>query len=216
MLLRSGGGSGGQPPLNHQERAAQTPTAQILQPASMYTFSYFQRYALLEPAAFAPPSNSQFDYQHDATLLSFPDVPATELAPIQPRRDAAYSNSSLPSLSSLTSSQSALTFSSTQPVGASSYSPTTAPTGVTNWPSMNPLTAYYTPSYMQGADSPQRMDLDVTSNGTVASPDRHHEGRASSVSLDDPDVRMAAEALGDLRAGTPSPRPLRPGAARDC
>jgi hypothetical protein len=34
------------------------------------------------------------------------------------------------------------------------------------------------------------MDLDVGSNG-----------RASSVSLDDPDVRMAAEALGDLRAG---------------
>ncbi|KAI0546129.1 transcription factor Opi1-domain-containing protein [Xylaria curta] len=46
------------------------------------------------------------------------------------------------------------------------------------------------------------MDTDTSSNGTMsaASPDRFHNGRASSVSLDDPDVRMAAEALGDLRA----------------
>lgn len=54
---------------------------------------------------------------------------------------------------------------------------------------MNPLTTFYTPSHVQASDSPQRMDVDVGSNG-----------RASSVSLDDPDVRMAAEALGDLRA----------------
>ncbi|KAI0427139.1 transcription factor Opi1-domain-containing protein [Xylaria sp. FL1042] len=46
------------------------------------------------------------------------------------------------------------------------------------------------------------MDGDVNSTSTVstASPDRFPDGRASSVSLDDPDVRMAAEALGDLRA----------------
>ncbi|KAI0909910.1 transcription factor Opi1-domain-containing protein [Ustulina deusta] len=46
------------------------------------------------------------------------------------------------------------------------------------------------------------MDTDISSNSTVstASPDRFYDGRASSVSLDDPDVRMAAEALGDLRA----------------
>ncbi|KAI8625585.1 transcription factor Opi1 [Xylariaceae sp. FL1651] len=35
---------------------------------------------------------------------------------------------------------------------------------------------------------------------SAASPDRFQDGRSSSVSLDDPDVRMAAEALGDLRA----------------
>lgn len=48
-----------------------------------------------------------------------------------------------------------------------------------------------------------KMDVDTSSNSgaSAASPDRFADGRASSVSLDDPDVRMAAEALGDLRAG---------------
>jgi hypothetical protein len=51
------------------------------------------------------------------------------------------------------------------------------------------------------------MDLDIkAATNAVArtaspSPDHHHNGRSSSVSLDDPDVRLAAEALGDLRAG---------------
>jgi transcriptional repressor OPI1 len=49
------------------------------------------------------------------------------------------------------------------------------------------------------------MEVDVSSNSALsvsaASPDQFTEGRASSVSLDDPDVRLAAEALGDLRAG---------------
>ncbi|KAI1469621.1 transcription factor Opi1 [Daldinia caldariorum] len=46
------------------------------------------------------------------------------------------------------------------------------------------------------------MDIDASSSSGVSapSPDRFPDGRASSVSLDDPDVRMAAEALGDLRA----------------
>ncbi|OTB00167.1 hypothetical protein M426DRAFT_66388 [Hypoxylon sp. CI-4A] len=46
------------------------------------------------------------------------------------------------------------------------------------------------------------MDIDTSSSSGVSapSPDRFQDGRASSVSLDDPDVRMAAEALGDLRA----------------
>ncbi|KAI1263690.1 transcription factor Opi1 [Xylariaceae sp. FL1019] len=49
------------------------------------------------------------------------------------------------------------------------------------------------------------MDHDTSSNSgasvsSVASPERYHDGTVSSVSLDDPDVRMAAEALGDLRA----------------
>ncbi len=48
------------------------------------------------------------------------------------------------------------------------------------------------------------MDTDASSSGTVgaASPDGLYNGRGGSVSLDDPDVRLAAEALGDLRAGT--------------
>ena len=81
-----------------------------------------------------------------------------------------------------------------------------------HWPSLNPFSAYYTPSYVQAADSPSRMDLDMTNTGSgggggggplmnPASPDRFLDGRSSSVSLDDPDVRLAAEALGDLKAG---------------
>lgn len=74
-----------------------------------------------------------------------------------------------------------------------------------HWPSVNPLAAYYTPGYGQAGDSPLKTDADAssTSTGTAGamSPDCHIDGRASSVSLDDPDVRLAAEALGDLRAG---------------
>ncbi|KAK2033036.1 transcription factor Opi1 [Colletotrichum zoysiae] len=55
------------------------------------------------------------------------------------------------------------------------------------------------------------MDLDVNTNSVMnaASPDRFYEGRAASVSLDDPDVRMAAEALGDLRADFINSPPAR-------
>lgn len=47
------------------------------------------------------------------------------------------------------------------------------------------------------------MDLDSitnTSAPSATSPEPFDQGRAPSVSLDDPDVRLAAEALGDLRA----------------
>ncbi|KAH9909540.1 transcription factor Opi1 [Xylariomycetidae sp. FL2044] len=46
------------------------------------------------------------------------------------------------------------------------------------------------------------MDVDSPSTSAVgaASPERVQDGRASSVSLDDPDVRLAAEALSNLRA----------------
>ena len=93
---------------------------------------------------------------HDPTSLSFPQVP-TELPPIQP---VAQNAGTLPSLSETVSDQSK------------------------HWPSLNPLTAYYS-SHAED----EKMDT---------SPDRP---RSNSVSLDDPDVRMAAEALGDLRAG---------------
>ncbi|ELQ39430.1 hypothetical protein OOU_Y34scaffold00498g12 [Pyricularia oryzae Y34] len=64
-----------------------------------------------------------------------------------------------------------------------------SPPRLTSWPTGNPLTTYYTPSHAQAAESPARMDVDMSNTP-----------RAGSVSLDDPDVRMAAEALGDLRA----------------
>jgi len=72
-----------------------------------------------------------------------------------------------------------------------------------SWPSGNPLTAYYQPgpSHLSpkgikpsnGMNSPSTMDLD--------GPDSRGRRGGSVVSIDDPDVRMAAEALGDLRAG---------------
>ncbi|OTA90036.1 hypothetical protein M434DRAFT_23137 [Hypoxylon sp. CO27-5] len=77
------------------------------------------------------------------------------------------------------------------PTAEPAYSPP-APPSLTHWPSLNPLTAYYTPSHVQNAESPMRMDVDTSSSSGLSAP--------SSVSLDDPDVRMAAEALGDLRA----------------
>lgn len=132
-----------------------------------------------------PPAYTQV---HDPSTLSFPEAPKTELPPIQSQGEVTTgTNHSLPSLSSVTGPQPHLYGSprTTEP----SYSP--EPLGTTQWPSMNPLTTFYSPSHVQAINSPQRMDVDVGSNG-----------RASSVSLDDPDVRMAAEALGDLRAGT--------------
>jgi len=43
-------------------------------------------------------------------------------------------------------------------------------------------------------DSPSGMDLDT--------PESRGRRGGSVLSIDDPDVRLAAEALGDLRAGT--------------
>lgn len=51
------------------------------------------------------------------------------------------------------------------------------------------------------SDSPASMDVDTTSAASTPSPDRQKEDTPTSITLDDPDVRLAAEALGDLRAG---------------
>ena len=69
---------------------------------------------------------------------------------------------------------------------------------VTTWPSSNPFVSYYRPPHgspstasARGVDSPGAMDLD----------DSRGVRGGSVLSIDDPDVRLAAEALGDLRAG---------------
>jgi len=140
-----------------------------------------------------PPSYAQ---SHDPASLSFPDVPSAELAPIQPVAQHA-AGSSLPSLSAVTGPPQA----PFAPDTRDQAYPTCRPN---HWPSLNPLTAYYASSH---APDDLRMDIDESSTGTfsAASPDRHYEGRANSLSLDDPDVRLAAEALGDLRAGGSTP-----------
>jgi transcriptional repressor OPI1 len=154
--------------------------------------------SLSQVPSYAPPSYAQ---SHDPALLQFPTVPSTELPPIQPA--LAHNDSdhhTLPSLSSVTGPQ-PQRFPPPQPTELSYNQP--APALVNHWPNLNPFTAYYAPGHVQAAESPAKMDVDVSSNSAVsaASPDRFHDGRASSVSLDDPDVRIAAEALGNLRAG---------------
>ena len=177
--------------------------------------------------SFPPPSYSQASDNSALPLAAsnlLSDSPTTaELAPIQPHAADRTPGSSapLPSLSSLTGRQHhrfhsppslAPPLAPPQAVSPpafpdrSSYSPPIP--AVNHWPSLNPLTAYYSPSHTQPAsDASHQMDLDANNSGSVSvtSPDRVYEGRASSINLDDPDVRMAAEALGDLRAGTSYP-----------
>jgi len=64
------------------------------------------------------------------------------------------------------------------------------------WPSQNPLTAYYQPG-------PSQLSPKIGSPSQIAhlTPDSAGRRGGSVVSIDDPDVRIAAEALGDLRAG---------------
>ncbi|KAH8664429.1 transcription factor Opi1-domain-containing protein [Xylariales sp. PMI_506] len=119
----------------------------------------------------------------------------------------------LPSLASLTVSSPKPLYTSpppqTQPhlviPPAPTYAPPPPPSRPlqpTRWPSLNPLTAYYTPSHAESSEAPLQLEPDSSSSSatSTASPDHTEHGRSSSVSLDDPDVRLAAEALGDLRA----------------
>ncbi|KAM0477446.1 hypothetical protein ACHAPX_005758 [Trichoderma viride] len=81
-----------------------------------------------------------------------------------------------------------------------------------HWPSsfnassVASLTSYRQPPPFAAPDSPATvMDVDGSASiasATSPSPDRLYEGTPtpSSLTLDDPDVRLAAEALGDLRA----------------
>lgn len=57
--------------------------------------------------------------------------------------------------------------------------------------------------YRQAATSVEAPDMDVDTIASAASTPStgQKEGTPASVNLEDPDVRLAAEALGDLRAG---------------
>jgi len=119
-----------------------------------------------------PPSYTQ---SHDLQSLNFPSVPTADLPPIHHER-------TLP------------------PLPLAPAEPRYRPEELQFvWPSSNPLTAYYQPGPSQlspknkSADSPNSMDVDT--------PDSRGRRGGSVLSIDDPDVRIAAEALGDLRAG---------------
>lgn len=78
------------------------------------------------------------------------------------------------------------------------YQPPTA------WPSSNPFVSYYQGPQAQAQTSHTHSSLNASPRGvdSPGSMDVDRENRGNSVlSIDDPDVRMAAEALGDLRAG---------------
>lgn len=206
------------PAILHQDRRQQAPSSD---PAAFKTFDRTFKLPL-----YPPPSYAQ-THHHDHKALVFPDTPKTELAPIHTFTGIANDDQkkhTLPSLSSLTASPSPPYGSSLAPSHPSippvpTYNPPAPPLAATassssiavavpqrpqetHWPSLNPLTAYYAPSHAQGAE-PMQMEGDSTNSSvsSAASPDQYETGRASSVSLDDPDVRLAAEALGDLRAG---------------
>ncbi|KAK3985723.1 transcription factor Opi1-domain-containing protein [Cladorrhinum sp. PSN332] len=134
------------------------------------------------------------------------DSTSSLLPPIQPphEKPASGSGQTLPSLSSLTaaippstasstSTPSSAPTASTAPSSAAASSP--APTTQQHWPSLNPFTAYYVPSHVQNPEPPMRKDY---IHG------QSHQ-RATSVSLDDPGVRAAAEALGRLRTVDTTP-----------
>ncbi|KAF5632554.1 clock-controlled 8 (ccg-8) [Fusarium tjaetaba] len=131
--------------------------------------------------AFSPPAYSNVA---SPNAIKFPDVPTDLPASLPPlARFDADNDTKLPPLSSLTSEM--------------AMEPTKT------WLPFHPVP--YQPVHAHSIDSPTRMDLDGSSNSAVsaASPDALLDARASSVSLDDPDVRLAAEALGDLRAVSP-------------
>ncbi|GJN74969.1 hypothetical protein PLICBS_009063 [Purpureocillium lilacinum] len=69
-----------------------------------------------------------------------------------------------------------------------------------HWPSLNGPMAYrQPPPPPHQPDSPATMDVDGSSVASTATPPAGSEG-TNGLSIDDPDVRLAAEALGDLRA----------------
>ncbi|KAM7199480.1 Transcription factor Opi1 domain containing protein [Naviculisporaceae sp. PSN 640] len=108
--------------------------------------------------------------------------PSTELPPIQSHSDkfaSASNNTTLPSLSSVTGG----------PPPPLPPMHQRQPEPIKHWPSLNPLTAFYAPSHVE--------------------PPKTVQPRAGSVNLDDPDVRAAAEALGELRADFLSSPPQR-------
>lgn len=133
--------------------------------------------------------SSDFSLQLPPLVLSFPthgDAP-TELAPIQPPRENSMgAPESLPPLSEVTGPQPHVAL--PNPPEPSHPAPFAKPTN--HWPSLNPFTTYYTPSYLDPAESSPSMGSE-----------RGSSRRGTSVSLDDPDVRIAAEALGQMRTG---------------
>jgi hypothetical protein len=148
--------------------------------------------------SYPPPSYSP---SRNASAMALPqlETPTHALPPIQRAGNyGGHESTKLPSISSVTGPR---------PAPRPYASPPAEPAAASRpqqWPSSNPLTAYYTSSYGHPEEPPLRMDPDASSvsAASAASTERNFDGRSSSVSMDDPAVRTAAEALEELRAGT--------------
>jgi hypothetical protein len=135
--------------------------------------------------------NASLSLQLPPLALSFPDDRTTELPPIKPRheRPSGPAAQTLPPLSSVTGAQTHTPIPKPpEPSHPAPYTSTKPPTN--HWPSLNPFTTYYTPSHLDPVES---------SPSRCSDRDASHRGR--SVTLDDPDVRIAAEALGQMKTG---------------
>ncbi|TAQ89473.1 hypothetical protein B7494_g2236 [Chlorociboria aeruginascens] len=125
-----------------------------------------------------PPSYSQ-SHERNALHLHLPSLPPHQPPPIHHERK-------LPEL---------------PPPSEEGHRADPAPEPQVNWPSSNPFTAYYQPG--PARLSPKNRIINTPSSPSVMEADTldNRGGRGGSVlSIDDPDVRIAAEALGDLRA----------------
>jgi len=129
-------------------------------------------------------------HSHDNHSISLPSVPTTDFQTLPNHMLQGDNVLSLPPIQQ--DHDGSRTLPPMQSPPLEQLQPTTEHNSIpTSWPSSNPLTAYYQSS----TDSPVPMDLDLDR-------ERHRRG-GSVLSIDagDPDVRIAAEALGDLRAG---------------
>ncbi|KAL2129820.1 hypothetical protein VTI74DRAFT_7269 [Chaetomium olivicolor] len=131
--------------------------------------------------------SSDLSLQLPPLAHAFPDDvgTTTELAPIQPphEKPIGASGQTLPPLSEVTGAQAHTALPRPpEPSHPAPYAKT-----INHWPSLNPFTTYYTPSYLDPVESSPSMGSETGSR------------RGTSVSLDDPDVRIAAEALGQMR-----------------
>lgn len=125
-------------------------------------------------------------------------APAPSSIPLPPLSPTNHEHErTLPSLSSVTGDQ-------TLPI-RNEMAQVMGQPPPSQWTGMALMTMPVPPPQAHKMDIAGTTELDgnSTSATSAASPESRTEGRSGSVNLnlDDPDVRLAAEALGDLRAG---------------
>ena len=121
------------------------------------------------------------------------------------QHDNAVFNHNLPPLASVTSSlPSASVMAASTPMTIDQLSQQLPPIKSLAACQQPPLPMPPPPAAHKPDNSPAAtsMDLDASTYSIKSAPSPAMSGRSGSVNIDDPDVRLAAEALEDLRAGT--------------